>query len=127
MAVSLMDFLADARFAQLADLGEGVIEAVLNDASADCDRVGGQFIWGNRYERAIKLLTGHRLTVHQNQQAGMALAGAISNLNVSNGSQSVGFGGGSSSPEDPEAFASTVFGREFAGLVKGLPLCGLVI
>lgn len=126
-AVLAIDFLADARFAFLNELGEGTVQMLLDEAESDVTRMLPPAQWGDRYLRAIKLLAAHRLTMLQNAQAGVAIAGSLSNINVSNGSQSAGFGGGSSSAEDPEALASSVFGREFARLVRGLPLVGFVI
>lgn len=120
-------FLDDERFALLSELDSDMVQSFLDDAEADCKRIQIHATMGDRYLRAIKLLAAHRLVMWMNNQAGIAIAGAVSNINVSNGSQSVGFGGGSSSPDDPEALATTVFGREFALIRKQLPLCGFVI
>lgn len=121
------DFLADARFALFVDMGTVTVQTLLDEAEADICRMLPPTQWGDRFLRAIRLLAAHRLTMAMNAQAGIAIAGSISNINVSNGSQSAGFGGGSSSAEDPEAYATTVYGREFAAIVRGLPLAGFVI
>ena len=120
-------FLDDGRFSLFSDLDGDVVQTFLNEAESDCARIQITAAMGDRYLRAIRLLAAHRLVMWMNNQAGIAIAGSVSNINVSNGSQSVGFGGGSSSPEDPEALATTVFGREFALIKKQLPLCGFVI
>ena len=121
--VDASDYLADARYAQFADIGIDTVQAVLVDAEQDCPVA----VWGDRQLRGVKLLACHRLTNQQNQQSGVAIAGSISSLNVSQGSQSVGFGGGASTADDPEGYASTVCGQEFAKLYKGLAVTGFVI
>lgn len=126
-AVLATNFLSSDRYQLLADVDAGVVQTYLNEAEQDCDRMASAAEWGNRYLRAIQLLAAHRLTVWLNQQSGVAIAGAVSNINVSNGSQSIGFGGGGSSPDDPEGFQTTVYGREFWMMRKQMPFIGFSI
>ena len=121
--IDATDYLGDSRYQQFSSIGTDTVQAVLVDAEQDCP-IG---VWGDRVLRGIKLLACHRLTQQQNQQAGVAIAGSVSSLNVSQGSQSVSFSGGASTAEDPEGYASTVCGQEFAKLYKGLAVTGFVI
>ena len=125
--VTVDDFLNSDHFLILSSLDSSLIQEYLNEAAQDCDRMMPAGEWGNRYNRAIKVLAAHRLTMLMNNQSGVAIAGAVSNLNVSNGAQSVGFGGGAASADDPEALQTTVFGREFALMRKAVPWAGFTI
>jgi hypothetical protein len=121
------DFLLDTRFTYLESLGLVTLQTLLDEAEADIIRLMPSVDWGDRYLRAIKLLAAHRATMTLHTQAGIAIAGNISSLNVSNGSQSASFGSGGGTDGDPEGLLSTTWGREFAAMRRGVPLVGVVI
>ncbi len=115
MTVTLAQFLSDDRYSDFSnDFSDETITAVLAEVADDLP----SSVWPDTLkDRATKLLTCHRLTVQRNAQAGIAIAGNITSLSVSQGSESASFSGGSSDRDaDPEGLMDTVCGREFCKL-----------
>ncbi len=115
MTVTYATFIADPRHAPFANtFSETYITEVLTEVVDDLP----VNVWGDGTlrDRATKLWTCHRLTVAQNAQSGVAVAGNVTSLNVSQGSQSASFSGGSNNPNDPEGLTDTVCGRELLAL-----------
>ncbi|MGC8710961.1 MAG: DUF4054 domain-containing protein [Leptodesmis sp.] len=117
MTVTLDQFLADDRYAEFSsDFSDETIAAILAEAADDLP----SDVWLNLKDRATKLLACHRLTTKRNAAEGglgVAIAGNLTSLSVSQGNESVSFSGGTGDRDsDPEGLMDTVCGREFLKL-----------
>jgi hypothetical protein len=93
-----------------------LVEGILEDCHVDCP----DMVWTSRRDRAVILLAAHRVRLYINgQEMGGLARGAITALSASQESQSVSFAQ-ANLEQDPEALDSTIYGREFKRLQKGL-------
>lgn len=125
LAVSYDDFLGWRDFADIfGDRAQSLVEDYLADAEADCPAG----VWTTKQSRSIKLLTAHRLTIAQSvEDSSGFVGGQISSMSVSQGSQSLSFGGVADSTLGGEQLARTVYGQEYLELRKRLPVVGFVV
>jgi len=130
IVVTYIDFTSDPRFESLENLDEPLVQVYLDDAHADCPTS----VWRNaaRRVRAIKLLTAHRLTIAS--QAGVDstqpgfVAGQLTSLSSSQGSNSVGFSDVSQvGNSGDELLLLTLYGQEFLRLKRSLMTLGFVV
>ena len=114
MTVTVDQFLNDDRYAAFSnEFSDDVISIILQEAGDDLP----DDVWLNLKDRATKLLACHRLTVQQNAQSGVAIAGNVTSLSVSQGNESISFSGGSGDRDaDPEGLTDTPCGRELLKL-----------
>lgn len=118
MAVTVDQFLGDDRYSSFGDsFSEETIAAILSEVDDDLPLD----VWPVPLrDRAIRLLACHRLTTQRNAAEGglgVAIAGNLTSLSVSQGNESVSFSGGTGDRDtDPEGLMDTVCGREFLKL-----------
>jgi len=115
--ISYDDFIAFRDFGvAFGDADRSLVESILADCHTDCP----DLVWLTRRDRAVILLTAHRVRMYLNgQESGGMARGAITALSASQGSQSVSFAQ-ANADQDPESLNSTIYGLEFKRLQKGL-------
>ena len=129
MAVSYATFIADDRYSQFAtSVSQTLVETILSEAESDTPVK----FWGTKQDRAIALLTAHRLTKWLQTQAGTgntsgAAIGGITSLSSSQSSQSVSFESTSGSAlEGFEGLETTFYGQEYLRLRRSLAPTGFL-
>jgi hypothetical protein len=115
MAVTVDQFLNDDRYAGFSDFSYEAIATTLAEAADDLP----DSVWpATMKDRAIKLLACHRLTKQRNAgELGVAIAGNLTSISVSQGSESASFAGSTGDRlADPEGLMDTPCGQELLAL-----------